>query len=104
MDDLTAKFLPRFVALTRDRLRRAMEAAIDKRGDRAEAAAHDLHALAGEAGLLGLEGGVIGLARAAEEAARRFVGTGAEGDAVAFADSLKRLERAVNEATAARSS
>jgi hypothetical protein len=103
MDDLTAKFLPRFLALTRDRLRRAMETAIDGRSDRAEAAAHDLHALAGEAGLLGLDG-VLGVARTAEEAARRFGATGAESDAVALVDSLKRLERAVNETTAMRTS
>jgi HPt (histidine-containing phosphotransfer) domain-containing protein len=102
MDDLIAKFLPRFIALTRERLRRAMETAIDGRSDRAEAAAHDLHALAGEAGLLGLEG-VIGLARSAEEAARQFGATGAESDAVTLVDSLKKLERAVSETTAGQS-
>jgi HPt (histidine-containing phosphotransfer) domain-containing protein len=98
MDQLTAKFLPRFATLAQERLRRAIESAIDRRRDRAEGVAHDLHALAGEAGLLGLEG-VIGVARKAEEAARRFGNTGAEGDAVSFVECLKLLERAVADAT-----
>jgi hypothetical protein len=99
MDDLTAKFLPRFARLAHERLRKALESAIDRRRDRAEGVAHDLHALAGEAGLLGLEG-VIGAARKAEEAARRFSNTGSEGDAVSFVECLKTLERAVADATA----
>lgn len=94
MDELTARFLPRFAALAQQRLRRALEMAIDRRHERAEGVAHDLHALAGEAGLLGLEH-VIGAARVAEDAARRFGTSGAEGDAVAFVEVLKNLERAV---------
>jgi HPt (histidine-containing phosphotransfer) domain-containing protein len=98
MDALTAKFLPRFATLARERLRGALESALDRRRDRADGVAHDLHSLAGEAGLLGLEG-VIGVARQAEEAARRFASTGAESDAVSFVESLRNLERAVAEAT-----
>jgi HPt (histidine-containing phosphotransfer) domain-containing protein len=97
MDELVAKFLPRFAALARERLRAALEGAVERRHDRAADAAHDLHALAGEAGLLGLEG-VIGAARTAEDAARRFCGTAAEDDALAFVASLKILERVVTHA------
>jgi HPt (histidine-containing phosphotransfer) domain-containing protein len=98
MDELVAKFLPRFAALARERLRVAAGAAAARRPTDAEAVAHELHALAGEAGLLGLEG-VIGVARSAEEAARRFGGSGSESDAAAFADSVRSLEQAVAEAT-----
>lgn len=98
MDELVAKFLPRFAALARQRLQQAMQDARDRRRDRAPAVAHDLHALAGEAGLLGLEN-VIGIARSAEAAARQFGGSGTESDAIAFVSSLKNLEQAVAEAT-----
>jgi hypothetical protein len=57
-----------------------------------------MHALGGESGLLGLEG-VIDVARKAEEAARRFGETGAEADALALAEHVKSLERAVTRAT-----
>ncbi len=59
---------------------------------------HEMHALAGEAGLLGLEG-VIEFARSAEEAARRYGGSHNDGDAVALLTSLQDLERAVTQAT-----
>jgi regulator of protease activity HflC (stomatin/prohibitin superfamily) len=57
-----------------------------------------MHSLAGEAGLLGLEG-VIVVARAAEDAARRFAGSPGEDAAAAFVDCLRSLERAVAAAT-----
>lgn len=98
MDDLVARFLPRFAVLARERLRHALQTATDRRPEGAAAVAHDMHALAGEAGLLGLEG-VIGAARRADEAARRFGGSGTENDALVFVDCLKTLERAVAEAT-----
>jgi len=98
MDDLTEKYLARFVALASERIRRATEVAIDRRRDRAEVVVHDLHSLGGESGLLGLEG-VLEVARKAEEAARRFGQTGAEADAVALAEHVKVLERAVTKAT-----
>jgi HPt (histidine-containing phosphotransfer) domain-containing protein len=103
MDELVAKFLPRFTVLARERLRKATDTATQRRHDQADAAAHDMHSLAGEAGLLGLEG-VITVARQAEEAARRFGATGAEADAVTLTESLTALERAVNDATAERPS
>ncbi len=97
MDELVAKFLPRFAALAQSRLRAAMDAAVHGHHDRAEVTAHDLHSLAGEAGLLGLEG-VIEAARTAEDAARRFGGSTSEEDTRAFVDCLKVLERAVTHA------
>ncbi|MGH7297963.1 MAG: Hpt domain-containing protein [Polyangiaceae bacterium] len=98
MDELVARFMPRFAALARERLQVATRTAAERRHRDAEAVAHDLHALAGEAGLLGLEG-VVGVARSAEEAARRFGGTGSEGDAQALAESVRTLEQAVAGAT-----
>jgi HPt (histidine-containing phosphotransfer) domain-containing protein len=97
MEGLLAKFLPRFLALAHDRLRNGLEVATNRWRDRAEGIAHELHALAGEAGLLGLEG-VVDHARTAEEAARRFGGTGDEDDATSLVESLKRLENAVTNA------
>jgi HPt (histidine-containing phosphotransfer) domain-containing protein len=94
MDGLVAKFLPRFVGLTHDRLRRALEVASNGWRERADGVAHDLHALAGEAGLLGLEG-VMEQARTAEQLARRFGASGAKEDAASLIDSLRRLEDAV---------
>ena len=100
MDDLVARFLPRFAALARERLQKATGIAAQRDRDGAGAVAHDLHSLAGEAGLLGLEG-VIDLARIAEDAARRFGSSGSDGDAESFATCLAQLEAAVTEATAA---
>ena len=98
MDELTEKYLARFVALASERIKRAAEMAAERRRDRADAVVHDLHALGGESGLLGLEG-VIDVARKAEEAARRFGESGAEADAAALAEHVKTLERAVTKAT-----
>jgi hypothetical protein len=98
MDELTEKYLARFMALASERIQRATEMAADRLRDRAAAVVHDMHALGGESGLLGLEG-VIDVARRAEEAARRFGETGAEADALALAEHVKSLERAVTRAT-----
>jgi len=98
MDELVAKFMPRFVTLARGRLRDALATAVERRHDRTDVAAHDLHSLAGEAGLLGLEG-VIGAARKAEDAARRFGGSASEDDAIALVECLRVLELAVTQAT-----
>jgi HPt (histidine-containing phosphotransfer) domain-containing protein len=98
MDEITAKFLPRFAALSRDRLTRAIEVATARRKEGAEQVARELHALAGEAGLLGLEQ-VTGVARRAEEAARRFAGSAGGEEADELLEWLQKLERAVTEAT-----
>jgi HPt (histidine-containing phosphotransfer) domain-containing protein len=98
MDQLVKKFMPRFVTLARERLRGAIEAANASRFDRAEVLAHDMHALAGEAGLLGLED-VVTLAREAEQAAKRFGSTSSVHDIATFVDALKALEQGVDTAT-----
>jgi HPt (histidine-containing phosphotransfer) domain-containing protein len=98
MDELIAKFLPRFAALARQRVLVALEIARERRHGSAPQVVHDLHALAGEAGLLGLEQ-VIGVARRAEEAARRFAASRDDGDARGLHECLVQLERAVAEAT-----
>jgi HPt (histidine-containing phosphotransfer) domain-containing protein len=64
---ILARFLPRFAALARERVERALAHAA-----RAEfgAIASELHALAGEAALLGLDR-IAELAREGEETARK---------------------------------
>ncbi len=98
MDELTARFLPRFAALARDRLARGMTVAVGRQRDQGSQLVHDMHAMAGEAGLLGLSA-VMELARGAESSARQFAGGEADGDAVALIDCLQRLETALKEAT-----
>ena len=66
MDELRIRFLARFIEDGHDRARRASEAC----GRRFDLAAGELHALAGEAALLGLAR-IDDLARRAERAARR---------------------------------
>jgi HPt (histidine-containing phosphotransfer) domain-containing protein len=101
MDELVAKFLPRFAALAGERVRRASECASSRKHELAAAIAHDLHSLAGEAGLMGLEA-VTTTARSAEQAARRFGDTREEGDANGLAKCLEDLERALADAMADR--
>jgi hypothetical protein len=97
IDELGGIFIPRFAALARERLQRAMQIAIDRQHEKVGAVTHELHAMAGEAGLLGLED-VMGAAREAEAAARLFGGSAVEPDASALLDCLKRLEHVVDEA------
>lgn len=99
IDDIAAKFLPRFASLARERLRNALEVAGTRRKESAAAVTRDMHALAGEAGLLGLEA-VLSAARRAEVAAKQFGASGADGDAQALLDLLRELERAVATITA----
>jgi HPt (histidine-containing phosphotransfer) domain-containing protein len=68
MEDLRRRFLPRFVRTGRERAQRAREAC----GTRLDLVAAELHALAGEAALLGL-GDIDQLAREGERAARQKI-------------------------------
>jgi HPt (histidine-containing phosphotransfer) domain-containing protein len=98
MDHLTTKFMPRFAALARERLHKALQVAKDRRHERASGVVYDLHAIAGEAGLLGLDA-VLVAARKAETAAREFGAGEPSADAVAaFVESLQFLEHALIEA------
>ena len=69
MEELRRRFLPRFLAMGHERTQRAREAC----ETRLDLAAAELHALAGEAALLGL-GQIDSLARRGERAARAKVG------------------------------
>jgi HPt (histidine-containing phosphotransfer) domain-containing protein len=89
MDDLLAKFLPRFVAVARTRVAEAQrdQAATPKSAD-------ELHALAGEAGLLGLTE-VFPLAKACEQQARRLHASRADAEVETFVAALRQLERLI---------
>lgn len=65
LDELQARFVPRFKLLAVKRLADATSAVVERDFDRIAAAARDLHAIAGESGLLGL-GEIAAQARAAE--------------------------------------
>lgn len=94
MDDLLASFMPRFKAAASTRLARSIELA--HRRDAADAVeiARAMHAVAGEAGLLGLTG-IVPLARAGEEHAKRLRTTCSDADAEALLASLTELQRAI---------
>jgi len=97
MEELYAKFLPQFVELARERLQRAAAVARTvAQQDEATltAVVRDLHAIAGEAGLLGMVL-LVPLARSAEDHAKRLRDRHAEADATALLGALKELEQAV---------
>lgn len=91
IDELRAKFMPRFLDSAQNRLIRA-RGGLD-RGDRTEVV-HELHALAGEAAILELQQ-VAHAARAAETIARRWVGSDNAVDAEHCRSSLSEVEAAV---------
>jgi hypothetical protein len=93
--DLT-RFLPRFAALARDRIERGMTVASTGDATNAPKVVGDMHSLAGEAGMLGLEA-VLQAAIAAENAARRFATGG--GEALSLDRALRDLQAAVVAAT-----
>jgi HPt (histidine-containing phosphotransfer) domain-containing protein len=95
IDDLRAKFLPRFLDSAQNRLIRA-RGGLD-RGDRT-AVLHELHALAGEAGILELTD-VARLARGAELHAKRWVASESADDAGLCDASLSEIETAVRALT-----
>lgn len=95
MDDLLASFVPRFKEIASTRLARSIELAT--RGEEGDAAAiaRDMHAVAGEAGLLGLTS-IVPLARAGEEHAKRLRVSRSPEDASALLASLNELQRAID--------
>ncbi|MDB4969331.1 MAG: hypothetical protein JWN44_5020 [Myxococcales bacterium] len=68
IDDIRAKFLPRFVASARERLERASKLIADG-ANAAPSIAADLHTIAGEASIMGLHD-VATMARDGERALR----------------------------------
>jgi HPt (histidine-containing phosphotransfer) domain-containing protein len=95
MSDLVARFLPRFAALARERSARAMAVVTSADSGQASAVARDMHSVAGEAGMLGLQA-VLKAAREAEIAAKRFASD--PGQVQALASALTELDAAVSAA------
>jgi HPt (histidine-containing phosphotransfer) domain-containing protein len=95
MDDLYARFLPQFIALARTRVAVACAAATGRDHEAAPTLIRELHALAGEAGLLGLRD-VIPLARDCELKAKSLRASQADADADELLTALHRLERAID--------
>ncbi len=95
MDDVTRKFLPRFAALAKERIRVGLEVAAGTEGDKALDLARELHSMAGEAGLLGL-GELLSLARAAEVAATQLHASRVPSKRTALEQALFDLHVAVS--------
>jgi len=95
MEDIQKKFLPRFVALAKERIGNGLRVAKDADGgDEALHLARELHSMAGEAGLLGL-GHLLSLARGAEEAATQLHAVRSDPRRVALATALLVLQSAI---------
>jgi len=94
MDDLLAAFMPKFTAVAKTRVARSLELAMHRDPEGAHMIARELHAIAGEAGLLGVTN-IVALARAGEEHARRLRTTRSDSDADALLASLTELKHAI---------
>jgi HPt (histidine-containing phosphotransfer) domain-containing protein len=94
MEDLFAKFFPQFIALARTRLSVATSAATGRDHTAVPTIVRELHALAGEAGLLGLRQ-VIPLARDCELKAKALQASRADGDADALLGALRELSQLI---------
>jgi len=91
MDDLLAKFLPKFVAGARSSLAGAISAAAQQDQATTTKIARDLHTLAGDAGLLGLTT-VVPLAKQCEQQAKRLHPGRADAEVELFVAALRQLE------------
>jgi HPt (histidine-containing phosphotransfer) domain-containing protein len=98
MDELHARFLPQFLALARERMRRARAAAARPDAPALTAVMRELHAIAGEAGLLGLTA-IVPIARGAEEQAKHLRDGRPGADLGAFASALDDLGHAIDAAS-----
>jgi HPt (histidine-containing phosphotransfer) domain-containing protein len=94
IDELHAKFLPQFTALVRARVAKALEAATGRDHAATRTTLRELHAIAGEAGLLGLLA-LVPIARAGEAKAQRYYTTQSDADADALVLALTELGKAV---------
>ena len=103
MDEIYAKFLPQFTELAKERMARAYKASATPDSASMAAVMRELHAIAGEAGLLGLSS-IVPLARTAEEHAKRLRDGGPEAaaDTGAFIGALDELSRALDAIAATR--
>jgi HPt (histidine-containing phosphotransfer) domain-containing protein len=103
MEDLRAKFVPQFVALARARLSVALAAVARRDHGATTKTVRELHSLAGEAGLLGLDA-VIPLARDSEHKAKLLRVSQADADADALVAALRELELVIESIAATGSS
>jgi HPt (histidine-containing phosphotransfer) domain-containing protein len=94
MDDLHAIFVPRFVASARARLTRARADARRHERDATLKTTHDLHTIAGDAGLLGLTE-IARMASACEQSAKQARESGSDAELDALAESLDELAAAI---------
>ena len=91
IDDIRAKFLPRFVSSARERLERASKL-IAEGSNAAPSIAADLHTIAGEASIMGLHDVAV-MAREGERAVRIVGGV----DDASIMMSLYKLWRRLDE-------
>jgi HPt (histidine-containing phosphotransfer) domain-containing protein len=91
IDDIRAKFLPRFVASARERLERASKLIADG-ANAAPSIAADLHTIAGEASIMGLHD-VAAMAREGEHAVRIVGGI----DDAGIVMALQKLRHRIDE-------
>jgi HPt (histidine-containing phosphotransfer) domain-containing protein len=95
MEDLLATFLPKFSAIAKTRVARSIELAEKRDPEAVTLIARELHAIAGEAGLLGISA-VVALARVGEDNAKRLRTSRSDADADALLASLNELKRAID--------
>lgn len=98
MEDLIATFMPKFAAIAKTRIAKSLDLANQRTPDYVPTIARELHAIAGEAGLLGLVS-IVALARNGEEHAKRLRTSQSDADADALLTSLTALKSAIDEVT-----
>jgi HPt (histidine-containing phosphotransfer) domain-containing protein len=98
MDDLIATFMPKFAAIAKTRIAKTIDLATQRTPEGVPTIARELHAIAGEAGLLGL-GAIVALARSGEEHAKRLRTSRSDADADALLASLAELKTAIDGVT-----
>ena len=90
IEELRAQFFPQFMAQARARIERAHRTVAHRELVAMVETQRELHALVGEAGLMGLDA-VITLARHAERMAQRLVETGSDEAAAALESAVDEL-------------
>jgi HPt (histidine-containing phosphotransfer) domain-containing protein len=90
IDEIRAKFLPRFVAAARQRLERATKMVASGHHDGSVIAA-ELHTIAGEASIMGLAE-IAAMARQGEQSVRQSSGV----DDAAMLRTLEQLSRGID--------
>lgn len=94
MHDLVTTFMPRFLASAQKRIARSLELAAKRPAD-ILGVSREMHAVAGEAGLLGITQ-IVTLARAGEDHAKRIRASGTDDGVESLLASLHELQRAVD--------